>query len=187
MVINFDKHVVVKADPIFYKRQSPRNFLNQDVRVEDLMTLFEAARWAASSFNEQPWRFIFAFKEANSKLYKQLFSCLNQQNQEWAKDAPVLILTLAKTTFSESGKSNRHAWHDVGLAMGNFCIQATKMNLIVHQMAGFSPKQASETFNLTNELEPVAMVAVGYPEEKKTDRERKPLKALFLNSPLPSS
>jgi len=172
----------VKADPIFYKRQSPRNFTDQEVSEETLMKLFEAARWAPSSYNEQPWRFIYARKnnEATDKQYQKLFSCLTDQNQQWPKDSPILILTIAKRDFSETGESNRHAWHDVGLAMGNFCIQATKMSLIVHQMAGFSPKRAKEIFNLPDGLEPVAMVAVGYPADKKTDRERKPLEELFL-------
>lgn len=172
----------IKADSIFYERQSPRSFTDQKVSEEDLFKLFEAARWAASSFNEQPWRFIYARRddEEYAERYKDLFSCMYQGNQEWADDAPVLMLTLTKTIFSKNGKSNRHAWHDLGLAMGNLCTQATKMGLIVHQMAGFSQKEAREKFNLREEIDPVAMVAIGYPAEKKTDRERKPLSELVI-------
>jgi nitroreductase len=174
----------VKADPVFYKRQSPRNFTNQEVSEQVLMKLFEAARWAPSSYNEQPWRFVYAIKNDNKtkNQFKKLFSCLNEQNQDWAKEAPVLILTLAKANFSETGKSNRHSWHDVGLAMGNFCNQATKMGLVVHQMAGFSQKRTVEAFDISEELEPVAIAAIGYPSDNKTDRERKPLGELLINS-----
>ena len=172
----------IKAEEVIYKRQSPRNFSDRKVDEQTYLTLLEAARWAASSYNEQPWRFIYAIKGDTDaeERYEKLFACLNEHNQGWAGDAPVLMLTAAKNTFSRNGKPNRHAWHDVGLAMGNFSLQATKMDLVVHQMAGFHPDKAIELFNLPDDIEPVAMAAVGYPAEKKTERTRKPLEELIL-------
>ena len=176
-------NIEAKADSIFYKRQSPRNFTDQEVSKMVLMTLFEAARWAPSSFNEQPWRFIIGKKndETTGEIYDKLFSCLNEFNQEWASDAPVLILTLTKTKFSKTGEINEHALHDLGLAMGNLINQATMMGLVVHQMGGFSNDKAKEVFKIDEGLDSVAIAAIGYPSDYKTDRERKDLEELFLN------
>lgn len=171
------------ADSVFYKRQSPRRFTNEDVKQEVLFKLFEAARWAPSSFNEQPWRFIYAIKSKpqDEHVYKNLLACLYEENQKWAAEAPVLMLSMAKTHFTKNGKANRHAWHDLGQAIANFSIQATLMNLIVHQMAGFSRQEATKKFNLPERLEPVAMVTIGYPAEKKRNRNRKPINKLILD------
>jgi nitroreductase len=123
--------------------------------------LFEAARWAPSSFNEQPWRFIVAARE-NKTDFEQLLNCLIQGNIEWAQNAPVLILSVAKLHFTHDGKPNRHAFHDVGLAVGNLIIQATALGLSVHQMAGFYVERARETFGLPDGYEPVGGIALGY-------------------------
>jgi nitroreductase len=163
--------IELKADPKIYKRYSPREFDDTVVDEEILLTLFEAARWAPSSSNEQPWRFIYGTK-TNSSTFEKLYSCLSASNQEWAGGAPVLMLSIAKTYFDKDKSKNRHAFHDVGLAMGNLLNQATIQNLKVHQMAGFDKDKAKETFELPDGFEPVAMVALGYSSAIKKNRSR---------------
>lgn len=163
--------IELKADPKIYKRYSPREFDDTVVDEEILLTLFEAARWAPSSYNEQPWRFIYGIK-TNSSTYEKLYACLDDFNQKWADKAPVLMLSIAKTYFDKDQSKNRHAFHDVGLAMGNLLNQATIQNLKVHQMAGFDAAKAKEVFKLPDGFEPVAMVAIGYSSAVKKDRKR---------------
>ncbi len=147
------------------------------------MVLFEAARWAASSYNEQPWFFIYGTKE-NPAIYEKLYSCLNEFNKKWAGEAPVLMLTGVKTFFEETKKKNAHALHDLGLAMGNFTYQASKFNIMVHHMAGFQPSLAKEYFNIPDGYEAVTMVAIGYADETKTNRKRKPLQDFVFDKVL---
>ena len=144
------------------------------------MKLFDAARWAASSYNEQPWRFIYAAK-SNEKTYKKLWDCLNSFNQNWAEGAPVLMLNLAKNYFAKDHAPNYHAIHDLGLAMGNLSIQASKMDIMVHQMAGFNRELAQDHFDLHDGFEPVTMVAMGYTDEVSTDRDRKPVSEIAFS------
>ena len=147
--------------PLLRKRWSPRAFATQPIEEEKIHLLFEAARWAASAMNEQPWRFIYAVKE-DSDQYNRLFECLNDGNKIWAKSAPMLILTIVKTQFEKNNKPNRWAFHDLGLAIGNLTTQASAMDLYVHNMAGFSIEKAKESFSLPGDLDPLTMIAVGY-------------------------
>lgn len=144
------------------RRWSPRAFAARMVEPEKLRSLWEAARWAPSCFNEQPWSLIIATREDKTD-YDRLLSCLTESNRTWAHHAPVLMLSVAKLYFEEDGKPNRHAFHDVGLAVENLAIQAVALNLFVHQMAGFSIERAREQFGIPERYEPVAMIAVGYP------------------------
>jgi nitroreductase len=146
---------------ILKRRWSPRAFSNQMVEPEKLRSLFEAARWAPSSFNEQPWSFILATKQKPEE-HALLLSCLAEKNQQWAQQAPVLMVSVAKLNFEKTGKPNRHAFHDVGLAMGNVLVQATALDLFVHQMAGFSPEKVREIYGVPDGFEPVAAIAIGY-------------------------
>ena len=146
---------------VIKRRWSPRAFADRDVEPEKLRSLLEAARWAPSSFNEQPWRFILA-RRSEEESYERLLQCLNEKNQRWAQHAPVLMLTAARRRFSHSGRENRHAWHDVGLAMGSLLAQATELDLYVHQIAGIRPERAREAFGIPEAFEPVVGVAVGY-------------------------
>ena len=143
------------------QRWSPRAFDDRSIELEKLGSLFEAARWAPSSNNHQPWRFLVATKE-NKAEYDRLFNCLMEGNQAWAHRAPVLLLSVAELQF-EDGSQNRHALHDMGMAAENVVLQATALGLVAHQMAGFRIDQARADCQIPHGYEPVAMIAVGYP------------------------
>lgn len=143
------------------QRWSPLAFSNRTVEPETLRSLLEAARWAASSYNEQPWSFIVATRD-NQGEFERLLGCLLEGNQQWAKNAPVLILSVAKLHFERNGTENRHAFHDVGAAAAELAIQATANGLFVHQMAGFDVPLARESYSIPEGYEPVAAIAIGY-------------------------
>jgi nitroreductase len=143
------------------RRWSPRAFADRPVEREKLLSLFEAARWAPSSSNEQPWHYIVATKD-DPEEFARLLGCLVEGNHRWAKGAPVLMLSVASTAFARNGKPNKHAFHDVGQAVANLTVQATSLGLFVHQMAGFVPEKARETYSIPENMEPVAALALGY-------------------------
>ncbi|BAZ42855.1 nitroreductase [Calothrix sp. NIES-4101] len=142
-------------------RWSPVAFSDEMVEAEKIRTLLEAARWAASSYNEQPWHFIIATKD-NPVEFENLLSCLAEGNQEWAKNAPVLMLSIAKLYFERNGAENRHAFHDVGAASAQMTIQATAEGLFIHQMAGFDVDKARKIYDIPDGYAPVAAMALGY-------------------------
>ncbi len=146
------------------RRWSPRAFADKPVEPDKLRQLFEAARWAASSFNEQPWRFFLARREEPERFERAL-SCLVAGNQAWARHAPVLILTAVRTRFTRNDRANRVALHDLGLAMGNFSLQATALGLVLHQMAGVELERVREVYAVPEPFEPQTAVAVGYPTD----------------------
>ncbi len=143
------------------QRWSPLAFAERPVEVEKIQSLLEAARWAASCFNEQPWHFILATRDRPDQ-YERLLSCLVAANQTWAGRAPVLLLTVASLAFRRNGKPNRHAYHDVGLAVGNLTVQATALGLSVHQMAGIEPDRARTLYSIPDGYEVVSAIAIGY-------------------------
>ena len=180
--------------PMLQKRWSPRAFSSRPVGEQERMALFEAARWAASSMNEQPWRFVYAMPEQPER-YRSLFSCLSDNNQRWAGAAPLLILALVKTTFTHNDRPNPFALHDLGLAMGNLTLQASALDLYVHHMGGFSRTKVNAAFDLPPGLEPVTIIAVGYlgdPESLPADlrkrelaeQQRRSVEDTILNAPL---
>ena len=143
------------------ERWSPRAFDERAVSAETLGTLLEAARWAPSCFNEQPWSFIVATRD-DAEEFDKLLGCLVEANRAWARNAPVLMLSVAARNFERNGKPNRHAVHDVGLAVGTLTLQATALGLGVHQMAGILPDHAKEVYRIPEEHEVVAGIAIGY-------------------------
>ncbi|HMQ01089.1 MAG TPA: nitroreductase family protein [Cyclobacteriaceae bacterium] len=168
------------------KRWSARAFNSKAISQENIDTLFEAASWAASSMNEQPWIYIYATREDEASFQKML-DCLSAGNQPWAKNAPLLVLSLAKTTFERNGNSNKHAWYDTGAANTNLILQATEMDIYAHQMGGFDKAKTIEAFNLPADIEPVVFIALGYLDEAEklpepfktrelTERKRKAIK-----------
>ncbi len=173
------------------RRWSPRAFSGRPIEPEKLRSLLEAARWAPSSFNEQPWAYIVATRE-NGDEFARMLSVLVEGNAVWAQNAPVLILSVARLNFERDGKPNRHAFHDVGQASAYLTTQATALGLAVHQMAGFQVEKAREDFQIPEGWEPVAAMALGYPgemdslPEKLRERElaprtRKPLEQFVFS------
>lgn len=172
------------------RRWSPLAFDEALLGQEAILSLFEAARWAASANNGQPWRFAWAERDGGER-HARLVSCLKPGNDLWAPKAPLLILTVVRTTRERDGAPHPWARYDLGLAMGNLTAQATSMGLYVHNMAGFEAEKARELFSLGADFEAVTMVAVGrlgkpedLPEKLRTREEapriRKPLEELFL-------
>ncbi len=143
------------------KRWSPRAFSEKSVAPKLLKRLFEAARWAPSSYNEQPWRFIAARKE-NDEAFEKLSEVMNDFNRSWAADAPVLVLGLAKKIFDVDGRPNPHARHDLGQAIAHLTFEATRNDLYVHQMAGIHPDKARQLYDLDEDLDVCTMFAIGY-------------------------
>lgn len=160
------------------KRFSPRKFADKAISEETFFEILEATRQAPSSFNEQPWRFIYAHKE-NSEDYRRLLSCLVEKNQQWAKQAAVLMLAVAKQTFSGNARPNRHAWYDTGAAVSMLTLKATALDVYVHQMAGFNADQARELLHIPEDYQPVAMIALGYLNDpQKVDKPRRSLEEI---------
>jgi nitroreductase len=168
------------------KRWSPYCFDERSVTDEDLRSLFEAARWAPSSFNEQPWSYLVAKKE-DSEEFTRLLSCLVEVNQVWAKAAAALALGITSLKFARNGELNRVAIHDLGLSTGNLVLEATARGLFVHQMAGIFPDKVREIYQVPEGYEPMTAIAIGYAGERKdlppelaqrdsARRPRKPLK-----------
>lgn len=141
------------------QRYSPRTFKEEKIKKQHLNQLFEAARWAASSNNLQPWRFLYA--EQNTDAYEKIVSCLSEENKKWASKAPLLMLSIFKEN-NPDGKENFHALHDLGLSLGNMTMQAQYMGIALHHMAGVDWKKAQELFHISNDYHVTTAVAVGY-------------------------
>lgn len=167
------------------ERWSPYAFQDRPVSEADLCSLFEAARWSASSYNEQPWNYLIATKD-NSDQFQQLLSCLVEGNQIWAKDAPVLALAIVSLKFTRNHEDNRAAIHDLGAASSNLTVEATARGIYIHQMIGILPDKARDLFNIPEDFEAWTGMAIGYQgdpmtlpdglkERDLTPRQRKPL------------
>ena len=167
------------------RRWSPYAFADRPVSDDDLRSLFEAARWAASSYNEQPWTYILATKGEPDE-FDRLLSCLVEGNQGWAADAPVLALGCTSLRFTRNGKPNAAAIHDLGLASATLTLEATARGLVVHQMIGILPDKARELYLIPEGVQPVTGLAIGYAadpsklsekyrERDLAPRSRKPL------------
>jgi nitroreductase len=167
------------------ERWSPRAFDDRPVPPAILRRLFEAGRWAASAYNEQPWRWLVATRE-DAAGFEALFSTLIPFNQEWVRAAPVLAVSIARTSFERNGKPNRHGGHDVGQAAAQIALEAVANGLAIHQMAGFDPDRVRAIAAVPPEFEPMAAIAIGFPGDPSTltdalrereiaSRERRPL------------
>jgi len=157
--------------PLLAQRRSLRAFSSRLIVSDTLGSLLEAARWAPSSMNEQPWSFILATQQ-NEANFQRLLGCLLEFNVRWARNAPVLLLSVARTTFASNGELNRHALHDVGQAMAHLTFQANSCGLAVCQMAGFDIQKARETYSIPEDHEPVTVAAIGYPGDPAMLSER---------------
>jgi nitroreductase len=175
---------------VLEKRFSPYAFSSRPVEAEKLRKLFEAARTAPSSYNEQPWRFVLATCQV-PEAFERLLETLTERNRQWARHAPVLVLSVAKLDFTHNGQPNRHAWYDAGQAAAYLTLQATELGLYVHQMAGFDSEKARQLLEIPEGYEPAAMMAVGYlgdaesmqgapRQQDRARRARKPLDSLLF-------
>jgi nitroreductase len=155
-------HVEYKVSDLIKNRKSIRSFSDQLIEQEKITSLFEATRWAPSSTNEQPWVYVYATKDQTG-LWDIIFNCLNEGNQLWAKDAPLLIVSLARKNFSRSSGPNAYAMYDLGGANSFLAIQAVELGLQVRQMAGFNHEKATENLNVPEGYDLGVIMAVGYP------------------------
>ncbi len=163
----------------------------RSVEPEKLRICLEAARWAASSYNEQPWTFVLARREETA-AFKTMLECLLEANQAWAKHASVLMLTVVCRTFKLNGKPNRVAEHDIGLAAGNLVVQAAALGVDAHQMAGLNPAAVRQAYGIPEGYDPYTAIALGYAaapdsiddpqlrERETAPRTRKPLSEIVF-------
>ena len=167
-------------------RWSPRAFKDQPIDNQSLNQLFEAARWAASANNEQPWYYLYAHKGSNG--FTKIVDCLMPGNQPWAKNASVILIAAVRKTFEANGKENPYAWHDLGMANATLLLQATHMQIAGHFMAGVDKQKLSESLNLDENLQIVGLIALGfradaatldepYKSREEAARTRKPIAA----------
>lgn len=182
--VEYDVHELIR------RRWSPRAFEEgRPVARLRILTLLEAARWAPSCFNEQPWRYLI-FDSSNPPALRRARACLSGFN-EWAVHAPVLILSVARNMFTYNEETNRHAQHDVGLASENLILEAVNQGLVGHQMGGFDVARARREFDIPAGYTPMAMIAIGHPYDGRLDdlpdevrsmetqtRQRKPMEEI---------
>ena len=170
---------------IIQERWSPYVFSSTPVEEFKLKTMFEAAGLAPSCNNEQPWVFVISTRDQQD-VFDDYVEFLTDGNKVWAKHAYALIISMARTKFSYNGKPNRFAFHDTGMAVSNLLLQATALDVYVHQMGGYSVERVKEYFSLGADVEPVAMMAVGYlgdgsllpPDLVKRDESRRSRKSI---------
>jgi nitroreductase len=178
--------------PAILHRWSPRSFADRDVNPADLKTIFEAVRWAPSSYNEQPWRYFVGTR--GSETYNKILQSLGEFNQAWARSAPVLTLNVARTTFSHNNTPNPVALYDLGASAATLCYEATSLGLFTHQMAGYDREVARKLFDVPDEYIFGAAMALGYQGEpsalpneqmiaqETASRQRKPLSEFVLSA-----
>lgn len=183
----------VPIDPLIEKRWSPRSLdPKKDITPTQLTALLEAARWAPSCSGEEPWRYVVCHKSTNPQAWALAFSCLVEFNQNWVKNAPLILLSTCHDYFKRNNEPNHWAQHDTGAASENLCLQAASMGLVAHQMGGFDAQKARKVFHVPSTYTCLAMIAVGYQadpallsDELKTkelsERKRNALSVNFFN------
>jgi nitroreductase len=179
-----------KINPVILNRWSPRSMTGEQLSYEELMSLFEAARWAPSSANAQPWRFIYATR--NTEEWNNLFNLLVDFNKIWAKNAAVLIVVVSKKEFEYNGRVIASVTHqfDTGAAWENLALEATSRGLVAHGMAGFDYTRARKDLDIPDSFDVIAMIAIGKRDrkdklpsglqERETPSPRKPLEQMIM-------
>lgn len=152
------------VDELFLNRWSPRAMSGESIEGEVLRRLFEAARWAPSANNNQPWRFLYACRGTES--WPLFLGLLAEGNRIWAVRAAVLVVAVSKTTFDFNGKPSRTHSFDAGAAWENFALQGSLLGLVVHGMQGFDYDRARELLHIPDGYQVEAMIAVGKPGER---------------------
>lgn len=155
---------------VIRSRWSPAIYSPRTVEEGALLSILEAARWAPSSYNEQPWSFLVARKEQPEE-FSRMLSCLVPGNVVWAQHAPLLMISVAKLHFDHSGAANRYAFHDTGIATGFLMLQAASLGILAHGMGGFDPVKARELYGIPESHEAVAAIGIGYPGEEESAPE----------------
>lgn len=185
-------------DELLSRRWSARAIdAEAPVAAELVRSVQEAARWAPSCFGEEPWRYLVWDRFAQPERWQHALECLAPSNQRWARNAPVLMLSVAVPTFSRNGKPNRWAQHDVGAASENLCLQAVALGLVAHQMGGFDVDQAHERFHIPRDHSCMAMIALGHPApievldndlqlRETAPRTRRPVEEIYFEGVWPS-
>jgi len=162
---NIGRKANINIEPVFINRVSPRSFTGDEVTLLQVEKLMEAARWAPSAFNEQPWKYLFGLK--NTTHWNLYLSFLVEANMKWAQDTGVLFVILSKKTFSKNNSDNPTNQFDAGASWMSLALQAEVMGLAAHAMLGFDANKARVELNIPEEYEVIAMVAVGVPVEQE--------------------
>ncbi len=172
--------------PVLAERYSPYAFDPRPVEREKLLSCLEAARWAASSYNEQPWRYLIAGRD--TQAFQTMLGCLVEANQPWARNAGVLIIAVTRQTFTKNEKPNKVCEHDLALAAANLTVQAQSLGLHVHQMAGINPRKCVETYRIPDGYTPFTAIAIGYAADPRkfddpqlAERDQAPRSRMKLN------
>jgi nitroreductase len=177
--------------PVIGERWSPYAYDPRPVEREKLLSCLEAARWAPSSYNEQPWTFILA-ERTDTQAFARMVDCLVEGNRVWAKNVGVLLISVVSRLFTKNGRPNRACEHDIGLAAGNMVLQATALGLQGHQMIGIEPDNVRATYQVPDGHEPLTAIALGYPaavqpgtsdplgQRDLNPRSRKPLSEIII-------
>ncbi len=147
---------------IIKSRRSRRAFISKLIEPEKIKSLFEAARWAPSSVNEQPWVYVYATAH-QEELWHKIFDSLNDNNKTWAKEAPLLVVSLSRKRFLKNDQLNGSAKYDVGTANAFLTLQATQFGLNVHQMGGFDHNRLRQNLNVPETFDLGVVMAIGYP------------------------
>ena len=187
-----DAETQFPINELLRRRWSSRAYADTPVDDATLGSLFEAARWAPSAGNGQPWSFVVAVRDRDPEGYDRALAVLNESNRIWVQHAPVLLFAVTRR-IREDGREHGRAQYDLGLAVESLVVQATDLGLIVRQMAGFDAVAARETFAIPAGYEPVAAIALGYPgegaklsdelrERESAPRERKPLESFVFGA-----
>ena len=179
---------IMPVEPVsacLMNRYSGRTYdSSKSITQNQIQTLIAAAQSAPSCYNDQPWNFIFCNKETDPEAYQKALGCLVEFNQNWAKNAPLLVIAVSGNKFHHNQNPNRWGDYDTGAAAMSLCIQATAMGLMAHQMGGFDQEKISKEFQIPQEFNPIAVIAVGYEEKGKEDHskrsERLPAKENFF-------
>ena len=162
----FQRNSAFKINSIILNRWSSRSMTGEELDNDTLMSLFEAARWAPSSFNNQPWRFIYA--KRNTKYWDKIFDLLVESNKVWAKNAGILVVVISNKNFEHNGKFSITHQYDAGAAWENLALEATSRGLIAHGMQGFDYQKARDRLEIPEDFDVMAMIAIGKRDLKKT-------------------
>ncbi len=184
----FERKPTFKINPIILNRWSPRSMTGEELDEDTIMSLFEAARWAPSSFNNQPWRFIYA--KRNTKYWDKLFVLLAEPNKVWAKDAALLVVVISNKNFEYNGKFSITHQYDAGAAWENLALEASTRGLVAHGMQGFDYEKTRENLEIPEDFDVMAMIAIGKRgpkenlppnlQEKENPTDRKPLNEIVM-------